>query len=74
MSAVPAVQKVYVGLADGDVSRSRVCVKLLVPLLQKLVLNTLCSTGNLNLSRTSPYNCYSIVWLTAQWLAAHMLA
>ena len=41
MAAIPTVQKVYVGLADGDVSRGGVCVELLMPLLQKLVLNPL---------------------------------
>lgn len=42
VAAVPAVQEIYVGLADGDVGRSGVSVQLLVPLLKEFVFYALC--------------------------------
>ena len=41
VAAVAGVQKIDVGLADGDVGRRGVGVQLLVPLLQKVVLDAL---------------------------------
>ena len=54
VAAVPAVQEVYIGLADGDVSRRRVGVQLLMPLLQELVLDPLRAHRGAGVRHTLP--------------------
>lgn len=55
-AAVSAVQEVYIGLANGDVSRSGICVQLLMPLLQELVLNSLCHVSPLRRGRPTGFS------------------